>query len=143
MLVAVKDNNESYVELVSGLLQKGADPNLTDLSGFNALYWAIEKNNFEAIDLLAPVTMSNLGTTLEKLASNQLKISANVELFIARCAADKDVMEAGMIAASKYGNARMLQILQFHPCTFELSKLSTMLQTAIESDCQVTCQEIQ
>ena len=82
LIVAVTDNNESYVELVSALLDRGADPNLTDLSGFNALYWAIDKNNFEAMDLLLPVTMSNLETTLEKLASNQVKFTAKLEHFI-------------------------------------------------------------
>ena len=46
LTLALTDPGKSNIETVSALLERGADPNLTDLYGFNALYWAIDKNNF-------------------------------------------------------------------------------------------------
>ena len=102
----------------------------------------LTRTTLEAIDLLAPLTDSSLQNTLEKLASSQVNISASLEHFIAGFGGDSEVVEGGLIAAAKFGNMRLLQILKLYPLSFGAPKLSIMLQNAIESDCPETCQAI-
>ena len=124
-------------ETVAFLLSKGASPDLVDNNNLTALVDAVKSGCSSTIALLGPVTTKGLGEALKKLAAFHTELTPAVEDLVRKAAAsEKDAEKKGMVVATKFGAARMLNILIqcWDKNTLDSTIANHLLKIAILSD---------
>ena len=98
-------------ETVVFLLSKGADPNLMNNKGQNALDFAIQSMCSSTIDLLAPVTQKGLGSAIQCLAIWQTELTPAVKELLIRTSSEMETLVKGVVEAAGMGATSMLKIM--------------------------------
>jgi hypothetical protein len=83
IIACYKNNNNSHLEIIKMLLIIGADITVENVLGYNALYYAEERNNEIVIQLLTDILDANEPNfTLDIIPVNRKKIPKTAEDFI-------------------------------------------------------------
>ena len=143
------------------LLKHGADPNIMDEDGANALFYAVASRSPSTISLLAQKTNTGLVRVLESLAPWQMEMTEPLEEFTKRTLIldiDQNLEEEvlyNLEYACRHGNTALVKLLLLHIQEHERKFLDFLaymgvdsldfqafLEVAVESDNAKTCEAI-
>ena len=137
--------DEGHLYVVRNLLDRGADVEVSDTSDWTALTFAIEAEDVETVQLLAPpVTSNKLGNSLVRLARSKMEITSGIAIFITKCAGEREHFLEGIREATQFANHPMIEVLLKAGDRNWLSAntLSDLTNLAIMSDNPDMCKTI-